>query len=403
MFIEVKNQENHGGCAYIMRSVHDGALVKDIIIENLGSVESLQKNHPNIVESLKSLCNEGSIELFKSRILNQDIKLRLALNKMAANSQFTLSDREHSDELDTAKQQYDLLDKARTTLNYDEQLLVINSYAKELQLYQTAIENIQLHKSHSLSKDSNVSYALPPYECFIESGLIDAVVVAAGVGSRMGANIPKQYLTLGDKTVLEQTVMKLLCCPYISRVIVVISEQDPYFKYTCLGDLQGVTTVFGGKERVDSVLNGLQAVNTKYCLVHDAARPLFLMHDLEKLILQVAQGLSLGFCGGILACKVADTLKQSFTSDKKSSVHAIEKTVDRSYMYRAQTPQLFKTQQLIEAINHGLKNHQTITDEASALELLSEQVLLVEGSALNFKLTDKSDMLMANAIWNFNN
>lgn len=386
-----------------MRSVHDGALVKDIIIEHLGSLDSLQKNHPNIIENLQTLCKEGSIEPFKSGILNHDIKLRLALNQMATNSQFTLSDKAHSVETDTAKEQYALLDKARTTLNYDEQLLVVNSYANELQPYQTAIENIQLYKSQYSSKESKVSNALPSYECFVESGLIDAVVVAAGVGSRMGANIPKQYLTLGDKTVLEQTVMKLLCCPYISRVIVVISEQDPYFKYTCLGDLAGVTTVFGGKERVDSVLNGLQAVNTKYCLVHDAARPLFLMHDLESLIVQVAQGLSLGFCGGILSCKVADTLKQSFTSDKNSSVHAIEKTVDRSYMYRAQTPQLFKTQQLIEAINQGLKNHQTITDEASALELLAEQVLLVEGSALNFKLTDKSDMLMANAIWNFKN
>ena len=386
-----------------MRSVHDGALVKDIIIEHLGSVDSLQKNHPNIIENLQTLCKEGSIEPFKSSILNHDIKLRLALNQMATNSQFTLSDKAHSVETETAKEQYALLDKSRTTLNYDEQLLVINSYAKELQPYQTAIENIQLHKSQCSSKESKASNALMAYECFVESGLIDAVVVAAGVGSRMGANIPKQYLTLGDKTVLEQTVMKLLCCPYISRVIVVISEQDPYFKYTCLGDLAGVTTVFGGKERVDSVLNGLQAVNTKYCLVHDAARPLFLMHDLESLIVQVAQGLSLGFCGGILSCKVADTLKQSFNSDKNSSVHAIEKTVDRSYMYRAQTPQLFKTQQLIEAINQGLKNHQTITDEASALELLSEQVLLVEGSALNFKLTDKSDMLMANAIWNFHN
>lgn len=386
-----------------MRSVHDGALVKDIIIEHLGSLDSLQKNHPNIIENLQTLCKEGSIEPFKSGILNHDIKLRLALNQMATNSQFTLSDKAHSVETDTAKEQYALLDKARTTLNYDEQLLVVNSYANELQPYQTAIENIQLYKSQYSSKESKVSNALPSYECFVESGLIDAVVVAAGVGSRMGANIPKQYLTLGDKTVLEQTVMKLLCCPYISRVIVVISEQDPYFKYTCLGDLAGVTTVFGGKERVDSVLNGLQAVNTKYCLVHDAARPLFLMHDLESLIVQVAQGLSLGFCGGILSCKVADTLKQSFNSDKNSSVHAIEKTVDRSYMYRAQTPQLFKTQQLIEAINQGLKNHQTITDEASALELLSEQVLLVEGSALNFKLTDKSDMLMANAIWNFHN
>ena len=85
-----------------MRSVHDGALVKDIIIEHLGSVDSLQKNHPNIIENLQTLCKEGSIEPFKSSILNHDIKLRLALNQMATNSQFTLSDKAHSVETETA-------------------------------------------------------------------------------------------------------------------------------------------------------------------------------------------------------------------------------------------------------------------------------------------------------------
>lgn len=396
MFLEVKANKKNSGYAYIRRSVRDGSRVKAKIIEYLGSIELLQQNNPNIIEELKQLCKQGSIEPFKSRILNHDIKLRLAINSMSGSTQPESNDLNY----------YRLLDKAKTTLNHDEQLSVLSVYASNYEDYQGTIDKIKCNKAlfnqnhNTLLKDlSYCDYELPPFDCYLPHGLIDAVVVAAGVGSRMGANMPKQYLTLGDRCVLEQTVMKLLCCPYIQRVIVVIGEHDPYFKNTCLSDLQGVTTVWGGKERVDSVINGLKEVNTKYCLVHDAARPLFLMHDIEQLIIQVAQSLIKGYCGGILCSKVADTLKLAHNNDLKA--HAIYKTIDRSHMYRAQTPQLFETNQLIDAITKGLQQHQSLTDEASALEFLGQQVLLVEGSALNFKLTDKSDMLMANAIWNF--
>ena len=211
-----------------------------------------------------------------------------------------------------------------------------------------------------------------------------------------------------------------------------ISKEDEYFKNTCLGSLPRVETVYGGAERVDSVLCGLNAVSSLWVLVHDAARPLVSLADIEKLVVKVASGVNSGFCGGILACKVADTLKLGATPDKvavaaataakaesadsaesedtntaatsvgvsaaKPDQIAIEHSVDRSHMYRAQTPQLFPYSLLKIAITKALDRKSALTDEASAMELMGHKVLLVEGSALNFKLTEPSDLLLARAL-----
>ena len=276
-------------------------------------------------------------------------------------------------------------------------------------------------------------------------GFIDAVVVAAGVGKRMGATVPKQYLQLDGKSVLEHTVLKLLSSPYVARVIVVLSADDPYFKYTCLGDLQRVVTTTGGKERVDSVLAGLHAVQTPWVLVHDAARPLVMLRDIEKLVLSVAVGVSdYHFAGGILGCPVADTLKarvgsavltpaaeaaasgagaaaaaqsaatqaqdiaqqvqaalapeQAATSGADLHLSVIGGTVDRSSMYAAQTPQLFAVADLIAAIESAQSKGAPLTDESSALEFMGKAVLLVTGSPLNFKLTTPSDLLLMQSL-----
>lgn len=406
MYLDFRYSNKHSGYVYIRRGARDGDKVITKVIAKLGLIDELNSMSPDMLDRLKDLCRVGSIEPFKAAILNHDLKLSLALDNL--NSDFK-----------EAHNAYQLLERAKTSLSYQDQLLLINVYAQDLNEHQDDIDKLNQKVDEALLKEVNqakdkasafkdvacnsnepqeLASIKPPYDCLVDKGLIDAVIVAAGVGSRMGANVPKQYLTLGDKTILEQTVMKFLCCPYISRVIVVISQEDPYFKKTCLNDLQDVTTVFGGKERVDSVLNGLQEVKTRYCLVHDAARPLFLMRDIENLLLTVASGLVEGYCGGILCSKVADTLKLSVCLEQEFK--AVDRTVDRSYMYRAQTPQLFQANQLIYAITKGLQEHKSITDEASALEHIGQSVQLVEGSALNFKITDKSDLLMANAIWN---
>lgn len=267
-----------------------------------------------------------------------------------------------------------------------------------------------------------VSYAPSPL------GLVDAVVVAAGVGKRMGAALPKQYLQLGAYSILEHTVLKLLSSPYVAQVIVVCAEKDRYFEDTCLSRLQRVKTVIGGKERVDSVLQGIKAAKHPWVMVHDAARPLVSLGDIERLVLSVAVGYKQsGYVGGLLAAKVADTLKmvhsknndeleqeeklsemvakelaqrKSAPADMQASwqVARVDKTVDRSLMYAAQTPQMFIRDVLIDAIMQAQQHDFAITDEASAMEFVGHKVLLVEGSKLNFKLTTRDDLLLLQSL-----
>ena len=264
------------------------------------------------------------------------------------------------------------------------------------------IEKGTLHKDYADISDAS-QHAHIDRESLISDGFIDAVVVAAGVGKRMGSAVPKQYLKLDDKCILEHTVLKLLVSPYVRRVIVVISPEDEYFKFTCLGDLNRVVTVPGGKERVDSVLCGLKTVKTPWVMVHDAARPLVSLFDIEKLLYSVADGINKGYHGGILVSKVADTLKEaSKASLDTNEMTYVRKTVDRSKMYRAQTPQFFRVKDLIQAINEALKTHpEFITDEASAMELKGHKVMLVEGSPLNFKVTEPADLLLVKALMSY--
>ena len=125
-------------------------------------------------------------------------------------------------------------------------------------------------------------------------------------------------------------------------------------------------------------------MRTEYVMVHDAARPLIGQDDLKKLALLVQKNID----GAILACKVSDTLKM--VSDGK-----IIKTVPRENMYRAYTPQMFKTKLLKQALEHADKNHLAITDDASAMEVLGYEVLIVEGDSGNFKLTTPDDLNLA--------
>lgn len=271
------------------------------------------------------------------------------------------------------------------------------------------------------------------YPFFYHYGMIDVVVAAAGVGARMNAGMPKQYMMLGSRSVLEHTVLRLLCWPLVRNVILVVSPEDEYIKSSLLTSLDRLRIVHGGKERSDSVLCGLKAVSSRWCMVHDAARPFFTCHDLENMLIQTMQviedcrlsGMSAEqtVCGSVLACRVADTIKHSqpvqpapapaadaadgaatatsaVAAGAAASALAVERTVDRSVLWRAQTPQLFLTADLIKAIESCNEQGLAITDEASAMENTGHRVLLVEGSSLNFKLTEPSDFVMAQALIN---
>lgn len=218
----------------------------------------------------------------------------------------------------------------------------------------------------------------------MQSLRIDVIVPAAGVGKRMRLNIPKQYAVISKKTVLEHTVQSLLSSPYVNKVIIGISPQDEYFSSINWPDESRIVKGFGGTERSDTVRLNLPLVSTDYVMVHDAARPMLVKEDIEALA-EVAKKQA---DGAILACKVADTLKEV-----KDGV--IVKTVPREHIYRAYTPQLFRTEYLLAALEYAYANNLAITDDASAMELTGHKVQIVEGRADNFKLTTPEDLMLA--------
>lgn len=218
------------------------------------------------------------------------------------------------------------------------------------------------------------------------------IVPAAGVGKRMQANCPKQYLCINNKTILYHTVTRLLSHPKITRVIVALGEDDQYFADSGLVDNEDVIRVTGGAERVDSVLSGLKAVDCSlypWVLVHDAARPCVSIDDIDQLITQCHDNNT----GGILAAPVRDTMKRGNCITDK--LNTIEHTVEREQLWHALTPQMYKTDELTLAIEQALLQKLTITDEASAIEQAKLPSLLVAGSIENIKITHPNDLALA--------
>ena len=219
------------------------------------------------------------------------------------------------------------------------------------------------------------------------------VVPAAGVGSRVGANIPKQYLTLGGIPVLEITLQKLLSAGIFQKIILVVSPQDSYFKALPSTQDERVVVVEGGKERSDSVRSGLAYLQTiakddDWVVVHDAARPFIERGEIIGLLEQCVITNS----GGILAVPVTDTLKRANTNKQ------IETTVAREHLWQAQTPQCFLFFQLFHAMNFCFERSIAITDEASAVEAVGGNCILVLGRSDNMKITRQEDLPIAEFI-----
>lgn len=213
------------------------------------------------------------------------------------------------------------------------------------------------------------------------------VIPAAGVGSRMRANIPKQYLRLGSHTVIEQTLSCFLSHPNLLGIVVCLSEGDDYWPALPMSQHPLIQVAIGGKERADSVLAGLnlllsQAQKDDWVLVHDAARPNLQREDLDSLLINAGQD----EVGGLLATPARDTLKEI------DDVGRVKRTLNRKIIWQALTPQMFHLCQLQKAIAQGLKSGYTITDEASAMELMGLSPLLVEGRSDNLKITHPEDI-----------
>ena len=216
------------------------------------------------------------------------------------------------------------------------------------------------------------------------------VVPAAGSGRRMATEVPKQYLRVAGSPLLEHALQALLACSELRRLVVVLDPTDRRAdEVACLRDPR-VATVAGGLERADSVLSGLRSLSDvagadDWVLVHDAARPCLPPEDMRRLIDAV---LGSG-CGGLLAQPITDTVKRTVDGRR------VVETLDRTTLWRAQTPQIFRWAELCAALEQMQQQGLIATDEASAMEQAGYEVQIVEGSARNFKVTVPDDLPIA--------
>lgn len=244
---------------------------------------------------------------------------------------------------------------------------------------------------------------------------VHAMIVAAGRGSRFGASIAKQYTKLRGQTLLQNSVARLASSAYIDKCLLVIAADDSTAR--TLDFALPIHYAIGGTERWQSVLAGVNAISSAgatgsdLVLIHDAARPAVPSLDIDKVI----EAAMLEPYGAILATPVADTLKESCLQSNatseladipslsdamtSSSTHPYTtRTIDRSNMWQAQTPQVFRLEQLQQVLAYVSKHRLMITDEASAFEHLKLPVRLVNGSRQNIKLTYPDDAILLTAI-----
>ena len=218
-----------------------------------------------------------------------------------------------------------------------------------------------------------------------------ALVPAAGAGSRMQSDCPKQYLPLHGEPLIAHTLRALARESRIAQIVVVVSPEDAYWETYDWSEWQGRLRVLrcGGETRAQSVLNGLNALadlsDDTWVLVHDAARPCLPREALSRLIDAVQHDA----VGGLLAVPVADTLKRADVDGR------VDTTEPRAGLWQAQTPQMFRYGLLKRAL---LATGKEITDEASAIEQLSLSPLLVEADSRNLKITRPRDLQLASLI-----
>jgi 2-C-methyl-D-erythritol 4-phosphate cytidylyltransferase len=216
------------------------------------------------------------------------------------------------------------------------------------------------------------------------------VIPAAGLGTRMGTGIPKQYMPLAGKTVLEHTLQRFTGIDTIKGLVVVLAADDHYWQSLQITSNTLIHTTIGAAERYQSVLNGLRYLEKMadaddWVLVHDAARPCVRPADIKKLI----NATSLCVDGAILAVPVRDTMKRADAGNR------ITATVSRDQLWHAQTPQIFQLGTLRAALEKVVGQNMAVTDEAQAIEMTGLCPLMVEGHPDNIKITHPADLSLA--------
>jgi 2-C-methyl-D-erythritol 4-phosphate cytidylyltransferase len=222
-----------------------------------------------------------------------------------------------------------------------------------------------------------------------------ALIAAAGSGTRLRAEQPKQYVDLAGRPMLWHSV-RAVCVPPIENVLVVLSPEDREFARHDWSAFGGCVEPLycGGATRRDSVYNGMVAAMAAvepddWMLVHDAARPCLPAADLASLIAETRED----SIGGILALPAADTVKTA-AKDEAGALR-IAGTEDRSQLWLAQTPQMFRCGLLMQALKEAKG---PVTDEAAAVEQMGLRPRLVAGSRENIKVTFAEDLKIAEAI-----
>ncbi|ALG69380.2 2-C-methyl-D-erythritol 4-phosphate cytidylyltransferase [Beggiatoa leptomitoformis] len=215
------------------------------------------------------------------------------------------------------------------------------------------------------------------------------VIPAAGIGTRMEADCPKQYLTIHAKPILQHTIERF-DFPMIAGIVVSLAKQDTYWEKLTLNINVPLFIAEGGKERYHSVFNSLLALKNRarpddWVLVHDAARPCVRQSDVQNLM----QQLSIHPVGGLLGIPVRDTLKRT------NAHNHVTETVNREGLWHALTPQMFRYDLLYKALSVIIATHEMITDDAQAMEKLGYTPVFIEGHADNIKITRPQDLALA--------
>jgi 2-C-methyl-D-erythritol 4-phosphate cytidylyltransferase len=216
------------------------------------------------------------------------------------------------------------------------------------------------------------------------------VIPAAGVGARMGAHLPKQYLRVAGQPLIAHALRRLAGHPRVCGAVVVLARDDRWWGSVDLDGLPHVRRAEGGAQRCHSVLNGLEALAAEaadddWVLVHDAARPCVRRADVDRLMEVLADHP----VGGLLGLPARDTMKRADAGGE------VVETVSREGLWHALTPQMFRFGLLRRSLASALASGSLVTDEAQAVELAGHRARMVEGSPDNLKVTRPEDLALA--------
>lgn len=216
---------------------------------------------------------------------------------------------------------------------------------------------------------------------------VAVLIVAAGRGHRAGADLPKQYIALGEKAVLHHTITAFLQVPYVKLIQTVIHADDHDLYAQATEYLDILPPVTGGNSRQKSVMKGLQSLGVHepdLVLIHDAARPFVSPGQIEDIIIKAAE-----YGAVIPTLPLTDTIKQ--VGDDK-----VKTTLDRTSLARAQTPQAFRYKLIFMA--HKRLEDKELTDDSAIAEACGIQVMTIVGEERNFKITTGEDLERAQAM-----